>query len=181
MAILKWRPMVLMLLLAQLGQAQIVGEYQVKAAFLLNFARFVEWPPTNFSSPTDPIDICVLGPDPFGEALDDIVKDKVISGRHLQVRRLHEVSQSNGCEVVFVNAIEARSKPQHSKELTWGILTISDGKDFSRDGGIVTLVMQQNRIGFEINLDAADHSGLKISSKLLSLATIVHEEPGMRN
>jgi hypothetical protein len=172
---------ILLLLLAQMGRAQGAGEYQVKAAFLLNFARFVEWPPQNFSSPTDSIDVCILGPDPFGEALDEMVKDKVVSGRPLQVRRLREPAQAGGCELVFVNAIEARNKVHLSKELNWGMLTVSDGKDFARDGGIVTLVMQQNRVGFEINVDAADHAGLKISSKLLSLATIVHDDPAGKN
>jgi hypothetical protein len=141
----------------------------------------VEWPATNFSSADDPIDICILGPDPFGETLDEIVKDKLVNGRHLDVRRLQNVSQAEGCEVAFMNAAEAKTRPQRGKELSWGVLTVSDGKDFARDGGIVSLVMQQNRIGFEINVEAADHAGLKISSKLLSLATIVHDEPGGKN
>jgi hypothetical protein len=180
MAILNARLIVLVLLLSQLGYAQ-AGEYQVKAAFLLNFARFVEWPPQNFASPTDSIDVCILGPDPFGEAIDEMVKDKLVSGRRLQVRRLREAAQASGCEVVFVNAIEARNKVQLSKELSWGMLTVSDGKDFAHQGGIVTLVMQQNRVGFEINVEAADRAGLKISSKLLSLATIVRDDPAGKN
>lgn len=161
------------------GLSQSAEEYQVKAAFLLNFARFVEWPPANFTSANDPIHICVLGSDPFGNSLEDVVKNKVAAGRHLQVRHPQSVAEAGGCEMVFMDAHESRDKAQLARELHWGVLTVGEDRNFAHAGGVVNFITRQNHIAFEINIDAADRAGLRISSKLLSLATIVRDQsPG---
>ena len=122
---------------------QSAGEYQVKVAFLVNFAKFVEWPTSNFSLPTEPIDICVLGADPFDQALDSMVKNKLVSGRILRTRYSQEVSQTKGCEIVFVDAVEAQRSWQFVREVKWGVLTVGESKDFAREGGIVNFIVSR--------------------------------------
>lgn len=148
-------------------------EYQVKAAFLFNFAKFVEWPGEALS-PGAPMAICVLGDDPFGEALDAITKGERVDGRDITIRRLRAATDARTCHVLFVSTSERGGVAAILEQLRGSnVLTVSDIDDFTRAGGMIRFTKLNYRIGFEISPQAADRAKLRISSKLLSLATIV--------
>jgi hypothetical protein len=158
-----------------LGQA--MDEYQVKAAFLYNFAKFVEWPPEEFKTPKDPILLCVLGHNPFGTSLEDAIRGKNIDGRGFALRQVSNAEQAGACQILFVSSEDV--KRFHSLERSLkpaGILTVGEMQGFAADGGIINFKLDGDRVRFEINLDAAEHAQLRISSKLLSLAQIVKTE-----
>ena len=151
-----------------------MDEYQVKAAFLYNFAKFVRWPPGSFGSSSEAITICVLGPDPFGRSLDDTVVGRTIEGRSLMVRRISSVKEAPGCHILFIGAAQNKRAPLTLAEIkTPGILTIGDSDSSGVDGVIITFKLEGGKVRFEINVDAAEQKNLQISSRLLSLAHIV--------
>ncbi|MDC0664288.1 YfiR family protein [Marinobacter sp. SS21] len=152
-------------------QASVRSEYEVKAAFLYNFTRFINWnqPP----SEDTPLTVCVLGDDPFEDLLDPLVGRKA-HGRVLQLRTPSEQTEMSGCHVLFVSESERFNLRAILEQATrQGMLTISDIPDFTRHGGIVGYVKQGNVIRFEINLLAAGEAGLTINSRLLELAAKV--------
>jgi YfiR/HmsC-like len=156
------------------AQAQSAGEYQIKAAFLFNFAKFVEWPPGSFSDASAPLQICVLGQDPFGEELRKITDQKIVNGRKLQVRDVIELAEARNCHILFIAASEKLS----SKKILAGlhgasVLTVSDTKGFVGEGGVINFVLENDRVMFEVSPVAAERAGLKISSRLLSVAKLV--------
>jgi hypothetical protein len=155
-------------------QVQVAGEYEVKAALLYKFASFVEWPPETSGS-----ELCigVVGQDPFGVILDQVVKGKSINGRGFILKRLKFGEDPAGCHILFVSASErAKLRPILDRLEAAGVLTVSDIPGFCRAGGMIGLEMSDQRVRFEINPDAAERGRLKLSSKLLSLARIVREE-----
>jgi hypothetical protein len=157
--------------------ALAVTEYQVKAAFLYNFAKFVEWPSEAFPNEQAPFLLCVLGEDPFGEDLDQIVKDKTVNGRRIEVKRFKEARNLKECQILFVSASEEESLPEILGALR-GARTFSVGETerFTRLGGVLNFKIEKKSVRFEINVDAAQRAKLKISSKLLRLGTIVQGE-----
>jgi hypothetical protein len=153
---------------------QQLEEYHVKAAFLYNFAKFVQWPPQVFKSSNAPIVICVLGPSLILSSIEGAVADKKIEGRAIVVSMLPDVKRANVCQILFVSSTDGhfmRSFPQEFR--TMGVLTVGEAEGFAVEGGVVNFKIESGRVRFEINQDAAEKSGLKISSKLLSLAQIV--------
>jgi len=175
--VLRHGSMVLMLSLAPCllseARAQVPNEYEVKAAFLYNFIKFVDWPQP--SKPVqEPLLICVIGDDPFGASLDKIVEGKHANGRSLQVRRFNRADDAKSCEIAFVSA----SEKTHLRSILEALkgantLTVGDTPRFAEMGGVINLVLQDNLVHFEINVDAARSHGLTISSRLLGLARIV--------
>ena len=167
-----------LLLAASLGarvlHAQALGgpvEYQVKAAYLLNFTRYVEWPDQAFTSPTAPIDICVLGNDPFDGALEQAVAGRLTRGRPLLVQVKRTAAEARYCPVVFVPAATWRRSPGVLEQLRGhGVLTVGDSKEFAQAGGIIGFVIEQASVRFVVNLGARDRAGLHISSRMLALA-----------
>jgi hypothetical protein len=160
---------------AQEPRREAALEYEVKAAFLYKFAKFVEWPEDAPVADRPAVVIGVLGVDPFGEALDAAVRGKTVNGRALSVRRFAELRDLEPCQILFVSASEGRRLPEILTRLGGSpVLTVGEPETFTRDGGIVRLVTEDNKVRFEINVDAAEHAGLRISSKLLALARIVH-------
>jgi hypothetical protein len=151
-----------------------VGEYQVKATFLYNFTQFTDWPDGAFSSTNAPIVIGIVGEDPFGSTLDDVVRGEVVRGHPLVVKRLRADEDLRSCHVLFISRSE---KERHAAILTGlhghPVLTVSETDRFLENGGVVNLLMVKDRVRFEINSSATDRAGLKISSKLLNLATRV--------
>jgi len=155
-------------------QAQSHTEYQVKAAFLYNFARFVEWPAEAFATRDAPVQICVLGENPFGSDLDQIVQGKSVSGRRVTVRNLRNGQKVRGCHIVFAGPLAlARSKPALTGNDARGILIV--GESSSPEGTMINFILENDRVRFEVNNRAATAAGLKISSKLLSLAIRITE------
>jgi len=148
-------------------------EYQLKAAFLYNFAKFVEWP-NHTADPKAPIVIVVFGRDPFGPALENTVWGKTINNRPLVVRHTSRVQDVLPCHMLFLSAQEEPRAEEVLQAVEGaGVLTVSETDDFLEQGGAVRFVMDGNKVRFEINLGAARRGGLNISSRLLSLARTV--------
>jgi YfiR/HmsC-like len=155
-----------------------VDEYDVKAAFLLNFAKFVQWPPGTSSHN---LVICIVGDDPFGNTIDRLVRGKSAAQRPLEVRRLKEPRDAQSCHIAFVRAAEH----EKASKLLAGVselpvLTVGDAEDFADRGGVVSLPVEDGRVGLVINVGAAERAQLKISATLLSIAQI-HPDPRARD
>jgi hypothetical protein len=161
---------------AQAGDADS-SEYLIKAGFIYNFAKFVEWPSAAFAQPDSPIVIGVLGTDPFGNVLDRIVEDKKIGPRGFVVRRYKwgkDLKELKDCKILFVSA----SERAHIDEILLGvkglpILTVGETPGFAERGGVIRFTLEDNRVRFEVNVDAAHQADLNISSRLLTLAKII--------
>lgn len=147
-------------------------EYRVKAAFLLNFTKFVEWPASELPD-SNTFGVCILGNDPFGSVLDQIIEGESINGRKLTVWRTRPNSPK-ACQVLFVSKSE-RDNAQILSGFGPGVLTIGEGDAFLHDGGMIAFVIENRRVRFDIDLTPAAKAGLKISSKLLSVARSVEE------
>jgi len=161
-----------------IARGETAPEYTVKAAFLYNFAKFVEWPADAFAGPASPIVLFVYGADPFGDALKSL-KGKTANGRPIVVRYAANLGELERCHLLFVSASEKANLPKILQTTKgWSILTVGDMNGFAQDGGIINMVKEESRVGIEINLEAAQRSRLEISSKLLGLAKIV--KPGRR-
>jgi hypothetical protein len=163
--------------------AQSASEYQVKAAFLFNFAKFVEWPAEAFSTPDAPLQVCVLGQDPFGGDFEQMIEDKTVSGHRLEIAHPEGVPQARACQVLFI----ASSEKQKAREILRGlagvsVLTVGDTSGFAKMGGVINFVLDENRVRFEINVKAAERAHLKLSARLLTVAKlIVTDEEAQRN
>ncbi len=150
-------------------------EYQVKAAYLLNFTRYVEWPSEALDAPGAPMRICVLGRDPFGPVLDATVQGKVSQGRSLTVTRIRSPREASACHVVFVSRETWREHREFLESLrTKGLLTVGETDEFAQEGGVIGFVIQEETVRFVVNADARDRAGLRISSRMLSLAAAVY-------
>ena len=150
-------------------------EYSIKAAFIYNFAKFVDWPSDTFSSPVSPINVCVYGKNLFGSTFDLIHKKKA-QGREIQVMNVAAETDLKYCQIIFIGVTDERQLTRLITSISHSpILTISDTRNFARVGGMINLVLINNKVHFEINISAARRANLRISSKLLSLATIIDE------
>ncbi len=149
-------------------------EYQIKAAFLYNFTKFVEWPADRFADDSAPIILCVFGKDPFGATLEDTVTGKTVKGRHIDIRRIDNIDDLDACHVLFVGL----SEPERLRQIVASshganVLTVGDMDDFVEFGGVISLIKRANKIRFEINLVAAKQARLKLDLKLVTLASSV--------
>lgn len=155
-------------------RAQTPGEYQIKAVFLFNFAQFVEWPPSAFETPDQPISLCILGTDPFGSFLDETVSNEKVGMRSLAVHRYGRIEDIDSCHLLFVSRSERERFADIFAELEGrSVLTVSDTDGFAGKGGMIRFITRNNRINLRINLEATRAAGLTISSKLLRPAEIV--------
>lgn len=154
------------------AHASIRSEYEVKAAFLYNFTRFVTW--SDGATVSEPLDVCIYGDDPFGNLLDPL-RGRKSQGRELELRYPNKLADIVGCDVLFIGQSQSRNVDELLKmaQSQKGVLTVSDLPDFIRKGGIVGYVKQGNVIRFEISLNAAMEAGLTINSRLLELAVRV--------
>jgi len=153
------------------------SERDVKAAFLYNFAKFVEWPPEVFANATSPMVLCVLDDEPLGASLRATVKGETLNNRRFEVRLLRDPFGAQTCHILFVGPAEKGRLPEILAALRGtGVLTVGGGSDFLGRGGMIRLFLEQHRVRFDINLDAAEQSHLKLSSKLLRLARAVNPQ-----
>ena len=154
------------------------NEYQVEAAYLYNFGRFVEWPTKLAATKSDAFTICVLGEDPFGRVLDATFAGATIENKNVVARRISNPDESADCQILFFSSSEASrlSKIIESLNKT-AVLTVSDMPQFSKRGGMIQFVLEGNRVRFEVNLVATQKAGLTLSSELLKVATAVRRNP----
>jgi len=158
------------------GQSEESNEYRVKLAFLFNFARFVEWPADTFRDSGSPLTICVAGDNPFQGEIEESLRGRTAGGHPLAVRVLRANEDPHDCQMIFVRATEKKVTPRIlASSKGSSTLTVGEVKGFAERGGIINLTREENQLRFEINIDAAAQTRLKISSKLLALARIVKE------
>ena len=158
-----------------LGHAQEQSkEYQLKAAFLYNFAQFVKWPSDSFTASDAPFYIGILGDDPFGAALEETIQGETVDNHKLRVVRGRSFEDLKNCQMIFVcRSEEGRVSEILSQLGTKPILTVSEVESFARNGGDIDFYLSGGKVRFEINPQSAQRAGLRISSQLLSLGKIV--------
>jgi hypothetical protein len=148
-------------------------EYPVKLAFLYNFTKFVEWPAQSYRDAGAPLVICVVGDDPFRPELEQELRTRTVDGHGVEVRALKPSDTLNECHMVFIPVTANEQAARIVKGLDGtSTLTVGETAGFAASGGIINLMVEGNKIHIEVNLLAADRAGLKISSKLLSIAKI---------
>jgi len=149
-------------------------ENRVKAAFLYNFVRFIEWP-RHAAEHDDALIIAVLLDDDFVEEVNRTVDGKTVAGRRIEVRSFADLAGIESCDVVFVGAAAAANVDAILAPLAGhNVLTVSEVDSFVERGGVIGLYRSENKLRFRINVAAARNAGLEISSKLLGLADVVH-------
>jgi hypothetical protein len=154
-------------------------EYQVKAAFLFNFAKFIDWPEKSFPDARSPFVICVVGRDPFGNALDGYLYGKTIGSRTVEIDRFATPGAmvvARRCQMAFISSSEqGRFRDVIASFQGQNTLLIGDADGFASCGGAIEFLIEQDHVRFAINPEAADRADLKVSSKLLALAEIIHD------
>ena len=176
-------PLLALLLAAAAGaplRAQTANEeYQVKAAFLFHFAQLVEWPPEAMKGEGEPMRVCTLGEDPFRGALETTLKGKKVGERALRVDHIKQIEEAKACQILFVSRNEAKRMPAVLAQLgSSPVLIVGESEGFAREGGIIGFSVEDQKIRFEINLDAARRAGIRVSSRLLLLAKSVTGSQG---
>jgi len=151
--------------------AQKASEYQVKAAFLFNFSKFLEWPPEAMGQADEPFVVGVIGPDPFGNYLDDIIAGEKMMAHPMTVKRFKSAEEIDRCHILFINVPGKTSEVLNALKGK-SVLTVSDDNDFTRSGGIIRFFTENETIHLEINIQAAKAANLNVSSKLLRIAKI---------
>lgn len=149
---------------------------KVKAAFVFQFANFVEWPDEAFESDRAPFIITIVGNEEIEKLLADAAKDKRVQGRPIRVEDGDASDDLSKCHIVFVDDSQSGSGTELiDRYMDSPVLLVSDSEEFTKDGGTIRLFERSNRLKIEINVDAAERANLQVSSKLLSLATVVHD------
>jgi hypothetical protein len=152
--------------------------YEVKAAFLYKFARFAEWPPAAFDRADSPLAICIFGPDPFSGALERTVAGESVNGRPITILRPGRSQELRKCHLVFFSQPDrSRLVEQLQGLMHFPVVTVGETADFLEKGGVIRLVVEQNRVHVEVNLQALDRNPVKLSSKLLRIARLVRWGP----
>lgn len=160
--------------LAESGRA--VDEYEVKAGFLYNFAKYITWPADAFAGKEAPFVIGVIGTDPFGNTFLAEEK-KTVRNRQVVFRRYANLAVAKNCHILFIGNSERNAVPEVLKQLKNAhVLTVSDMERFTESGGMVRLLTVDGKIRFEVNLKKTEAAGLRVSSKMLKLATEIRNE-----
>lgn len=158
------------------GTDPVSREYQLKAAFLYNFTKFIVWPTQRSGQPDTPLVIGVLGRNPFGNELEKIVRGRTTSGREIRVRFLNTSADAHSLDVLFVPAGEEKRVVGQLDGLhASAVLTVGETSQFMALGGIITFSMEADKIRFEISRQSGQRAGLKISPHLLKLSTSVRK------
>ena len=155
------------------AQQSTPSEYEVKAAYLYNFGKFVGWP-AKVAADGDFFSICVLGEDPFGASFDATIAGESINGKRVVIKRITKPQDATDCRILFISS----SEESRLKEILFtldkaSVLTVSDISQFTRRGGMIQFVTEANRVRFEVNLTNAEHAALTLSSQLLKVAVSV--------
>jgi hypothetical protein len=160
-------------LLLTCGMEGATPEYKVKAAFIYNFAKFIEWPGGHFARTDSPFVVAVVGNDPFNGALDQAVANKQVGTHPVKVQHVESADNLGGCEILFIAGNDDETEANIiDKVKDKAVLTVGDSDHFDANGGSIRFFTEDHKMRFEINTDATDAAKLKISSKLLKLARI---------
>ncbi|HXG66695.1 MAG TPA: YfiR family protein [Blastocatellia bacterium] len=156
------------------GQTRSANEYEIKAAYLYNFAKFIDWPAEVFPYANAPIVIGVVGDDPFGHVLDQVINGKTVNGRPLTVRRLAAGQDLRACHILFISSSEESRAAQIVGSLQGAsVLTVGDMSRFIHLGGMIRFALTGNNVRFEIHVGRAERARLRLSSRLLSVAKVL--------
>lgn len=164
---------VLVLMVSAQGQAPT--EYQIKAAFIYNFAKFVDWPSLDTAASDQPIIVGVLGEDPFGQNLEGVINGKTANGRRVAIKRFANLQSLTPCHILFISSSQRNLQQVFSAVAASGVLTIGETDRFADTGGIIQLAMLEGRVRLVVNQAAAERAGLRISAKLLGLARVIRK------
>jgi hypothetical protein len=160
---------------AQSDEGGVINrEYAIKAAYLYQFGHYIQWPSDAFTDDKSPFVIGILGTDPFGDTLNEIARDKKIGGRQIVIRQFNSLADYKPCHILFIaSPTEITDQLRNiSKLQNFPVLLVGERHGFAEQGGTINLLIEQNKVRFEVNTEVAKREQLKISSKLLSLAKI---------
>ncbi|MGH9863064.1 MAG: YfiR family protein [Candidatus Acidiferrales bacterium] len=156
------------------GQASPPTEYDVKAAYLYNFGGYVKWPVAALAREGDFLFVCLLGDDPFGSTLDEMLKGKTAHDKKLKVRRISELDRAADCHILFIGSSEESRLAEILTAVQGrGVLTVGEMRRFAQRGGMIGFILEGGRVRLEINLEAAQGEGFSLSSQLLKLARVI--------
>jgi hypothetical protein len=157
--------------------APAFDEYQVKAAYLYNIAKFVTWPDSAFGGPKAEFVITILGNDPFGTGLNDLLADRTVAGRRIRLERAAVPSEVKSCQLLFVSeSMTGQTASIVEQTANRPVLTVSDIAGFGKSGGMITFFLEGDGVRFEVNQKSASRAGLQVSAKLLALSKITEEK-----
>ncbi|HEX9048874.1 MAG TPA: YfiR family protein [Verrucomicrobiae bacterium] len=167
---------VLVIANATVAEEPVSKEYQIKAAYLYNFAKFVQWPEERFATGQTPLVIGVFGRNPFGGELQAIARDHKINGRAIVIKPVATVAEARTVHLLFMSAAESNELAPRLAALDGaGVLTVGESEAFAEDGGMIVFVREADKVRFHINAAAAEHAGLKISAQLLKLSQVARK------
>lgn len=162
---------ILAILIVQKAWAVEALEYEIKATYLYNFAKFIEWPDGKFEK--YPIYLCVMGQESMVSNLKKLAKDKFVKNRPLEIRQTNSLDEARSCHILFIGAVETKNLPEILRKLRLEkILSVGDIPDFIEHGGQIQFFVKENKVGFEINLPAVELTGLKIDARVLNIAKV---------
>ena len=160
------------------AQPSMTAEYEVKAGFLYNFGKFVRWPQEELRDSTAPFLLCILGEDPFGRLIDQMVAGRSVQDRRLAVKRMNSAVEASRCHVLFISRSERANLDRILKTIDGkSVLIVSEIDDFLERGGIINFRLDRKNVRFDINVAAAERRKLKISSQLLRHAMKIVGRP----
>ena len=152
------------------------AEYRAKIAFIYSIAKFVEWPSGSYQNPTAPLRICIVGTDPFSRELKDELRTRKVKGHPVEIKTVKPGDAIDPCHIVFIPLASKKHSASILKRLERSsTLTVGETEGFAMMGGIINFAIKGNRLHFEVNPRAAKRADLKLSSKLLDIATIIKE------
>lgn len=157
------------------AQVSSTEEYRLKLAFLFNFAKFVEWPADAFPSPQAPLNICIVGRDPFDAELERQVTERNLYGHPVAIRTVRANDDFGGCHLIFLPASSDGLLPGVLKRLDGSAITVGESAGFVARGGVVNFVVEGTNLRFAVNISAAQRTRCRISSRVLALARIYKE------
>ncbi len=152
------------------GASAQFAEYEVKAVFLSNFSQFVKWPDKSFADESAPFVIGIAGDDPFGGALERAVRGQAVGGHKIILKHGRKADDLRGCQIVFISKSEKSRTAEIVSALQGSVLTVGEGEDFTRQGGIIGFFMDGGKVRFDINRGAAQRANLQISSRLIKIS-----------
>jgi len=160
------------------AQAPALTETQIKAGFLFNFTKFVEWPADAFADAGSPIVLGIVGEDPFGDLLTQAVAGKTVNGRTVLLRHFKEDQNLQACNILFIGASEGGHVARILEKLRGSsVLTVGETDNFAQQGGIINFAIEENKVRLQINLEAASRARVKISAKVIAVARLVTDNP----